>query len=152
KRPLAELASLLVRFDFARPASQTTGRDRRTLPLSPAPCTALGVPHCPECFSRLTQFRQGCPFFPFPPKLAAATMGTECGELVWRPVWGRAMADYLPAVAKLLTRGAPSSDHWPDPRVLGLEPEHVPDLIRLAADPVRYRDEDEGPEIWGPLH
>jgi len=62
-----------------------------------------------------------------------------------------AVDDYPEPVKRLLTLGEPDPDRWPDHRAMGLGPEHVPDLIRLATDPVRYREGEEGPEIWGPV-
>ncbi len=67
---------------------------------------------------------------------------------------------YTPPVEKLLTIGEPESvnpDKWPDYRELGLGPEHIPELIRMATDR-KLRDledeeyEDEDPDFWAPIH
>ncbi len=67
---------------------------------------------------------------------------------------------YTPPVDKLLTIGEPESvnpDKWPDYRELGLGPEHIPELIRMATDR-KLRDledeeyEDEDPDFWAPIH
>ncbi len=67
---------------------------------------------------------------------------------------------YTPPVNKLLTIGEPESvnpDKWPDYRELGLGPEHIPELIRMATDR-KLRDledeeyEDEDPDFWAPIH
>jgi len=67
---------------------------------------------------------------------------------------------YTPPVNKLLTIGEPESvnpDKWPDYMEFGLDPEHIPDLIRMATDR-KLRDleeedyEDEDPDYWAPIH
>jgi hypothetical protein len=62
------------------------------------------------------------------------------------------MTEYPPPVAKLLTRGGPPRDAWPNYLALGLGPEHVSDLIRLAADPIRNQAYSDSPEVWAPQH
>ena len=68
---------------------------------------------------------------------------------------------YTPPVNKLLTIGEPESvnpDKWPDYRELGLGPEHIPELIRMAIDPefrgpeAAEESEEEDPDFWAPLH
>lgn len=45
------------------------------------------------------------------------------------------------------------SARWPDYRLYGLGPEHVPDLLRLMADEELLHDEnDANAAVWGPLH
>ena len=41
---------------------------------------------------------------------------------------------------------------WPDYLALGLGPEHVPDLIRMAIDPELNEADADGPEVWAPAH
>jgi len=61
--------------------------------------------------------------------------------------------DYSPPLDKLLTMGEPQGgDEWPDYLKLGLGPEHVPDLIRMATDPELNRGDPESREVWAPLH
>lgn len=54
-------------------------------------------------------------------------------------------------------------DEWPEYLALGIGPEHIPDLVRMAKDEsLRYKyfdddaypdfNEDEHPEYWAPLH
>ena len=60
---------------------------------------------------------------------------------------------YPPPVNKLLTYGdARESFNWPDYRQLGLGPEHVPDLIRMATDDDLLRADSESVEVWAPIH
>src|SRR6266567_4589401 len=68
---------------------------------------------------------------------------------------------YTPPVNKLLTIGEPESvnpDKWPDYRELGLGPEHIPELIRMAIDPefrgpeAAEESEEEDPDFWAPIH
>ncbi len=62
--------------------------------------------------------------------------------------------DYPPPVDKLLTYG--KSDlgpkNWPDYRELGLGPEHIPDLIRMATDEELNLADSETPEVWAPVY
>ncbi|HLD65932.1 MAG TPA: hypothetical protein VJA19_07805 [Pseudomonas sp.] len=41
---------------------------------------------------------------------------------------------------------------WPDYLALGLGPEHVPDLIRMATDPDLNWADSESLEVWAPVH
>ncbi len=67
---------------------------------------------------------------------------------------------YTPPVDKLLTLGKAEpviSDNWPNYLELGIGPEHIPDLIRMATDhEIRSIEpkegEEEDPEFWGPIH
>ena len=67
---------------------------------------------------------------------------------------------YTPPVDKLLTLGEPepfAPDRWPNYLELGLGPEHIPDLIRMATDhEIRSIEpkegEEEEPEFWAPIH
>jgi hypothetical protein len=62
---------------------------------------------------------------------------------------------YVPPVDKLLTYGEPelnTSDKWPDYLELGLKPEHIPDLIRMARDEELNNADSESLEVWAPLH
>jgi hypothetical protein len=63
------------------------------------------------------------------------------------------MADYLPAVDKLLSLGEPKSDRrWLDYSKMGLTAEHIPALIRMATDPVLNFAMPNDPKVWAPLH
>ena len=62
---------------------------------------------------------------------------------------------YQPPVDKLLTYGESNlmkPDEWPDYRELGIGPEHIPDLIRMATDEELHEADSEGTEVWAPLH
>ena len=63
---------------------------------------------------------------------------------------------YTPPVDKLLTYGETqrlSPDEWPNyVEELGLVPEHVPDLIRMASDAQLNDAEPEDVRGWAPMH
>jgi hypothetical protein len=62
---------------------------------------------------------------------------------------------YTPPVSQLLTYGegqATSSKNWPNYLELGLGPEHIPDLIRMATDEDLNTADPESLEVWAPLH
>ncbi len=68
---------------------------------------------------------------------------------------------YISPVDKLLTLGKPESvlpEKWPNYLELGLGPEHIPELIRMAIDPefrgseAEEESEEEDPDFWAPLH
>ena len=62
---------------------------------------------------------------------------------------------YAPPVDQLLTYGegqSVSPDDWPDYLELGLAPEQIPDLIRLATDEELIWDDSDRLEVWAPLH
>jgi Protein of unknown function (DUF1186) len=68
---------------------------------------------------------------------------------------------YISPVDKLLTLGKPESvlpEKWPNYLELGLGPEHIPELIRMAIDPefrgpeAQEESEEEDPDYWAPLH
>jgi len=68
---------------------------------------------------------------------------------------------YTSPVDKLLTLGKPESstpEKWPNYLEFGLGPEHIPELIRMATDPVfrgpeaEKESEEEDPDFWAPLH
>ncbi len=67
---------------------------------------------------------------------------------------------YTPPVDKLLTYGSLEdevSDQWPDYLALGLGPEHIPELIRMATDTelhnLKEEDYDENDlSFWAPVH
>src|SRR5258708_20224318 len=67
---------------------------------------------------------------------------------------------YTSPVDKLLALGEAEPvvpDAWPNYLELGLGPEHIPDLIRMAADhEIRTieseEDEEDEPEFWAPVH
>jgi hypothetical protein len=64
------------------------------------------------------------------------------------------MSDYPDPVRKLLTYGI-ISDYgrpWADYRSLGLGPEHVPDLLRMAADEELNGAPEESLRVWAPIH
>lgn len=56
---------------------------------------------------------------------------------------------YHPPVAELLTLG--SVDDHSDYARHGFQPEHVPELVRMATDPVLNHADTEG-ELWAPMH
>jgi hypothetical protein len=45
-----------------------------------------------------------------------------------------------------------SMGHWPDYLALGLGPEHIPDLIRMATDEKLHWADSESLEVWSPIH
>lgn len=65
---------------------------------------------------------------------------------------------YPQPVARLLSLGQPElnsigdPEQWLDYREMGLGPEHIPDLIRLAIDREIYLDSSNALEVWGPIH
>ena len=62
---------------------------------------------------------------------------------------------YQPPVDKLLAYGESNlmkPDEWPDYRELGIGPEHIPDLIRMATDEELNEADPESKEVWAPLH
>lgn len=65
-------------------------------------------------------------------------------------------ANYTGNVAKLLTFGDCSQmdwDNWPDyPTEVGLQPEDIPELIRMATDPTFDDLDDDRLEVWAPTH
>ena len=61
--------------------------------------------------------------------------------------------NYSAPVAKLLGLGDSHGEpEWPNYRELGVNGEHIPELIRLATDVALYWSESEGPDVWGPVH
>jgi hypothetical protein len=64
-------------------------------------------------------------------------------------------ASYQSPVDKLLTYGESklmTPDEWPDYRELGIGPEHIPDLIRMATDEELNEADSESREVWAPIH
>ncbi len=62
---------------------------------------------------------------------------------------------YQAPVDKLLTYGESdliTPDEWPDYRELGIGPEHIPDLIRMAMDEELHEADSQSTEVWAPLH
>jgi PBS lyase HEAT-like repeat len=62
---------------------------------------------------------------------------------------------YQPPVERLLTYGESNRitpDEWPDYRELGIGPEHIPELIRMATDEELNLAAAESTEVWAPLH
>jgi HEAT repeat protein len=68
---------------------------------------------------------------------------------------------YTSPVNKLLTLGKPESslpEEWPNYLEFDLGPQHIPDLIRMATDPVfrgpeaEKESEEDDPDFWAPLH
>jgi hypothetical protein len=43
-------------------------------------------------------------------------------------------------------------EEWPDYRALGIEGEHIPDLIQMATDEALIEAEVESTEYWAPMH
>lgn len=61
------------------------------------------------------------------------------------------MPDYPPPVDQLLRLGEPRSS-WQKYPKLGLGPEHIPELMRMAADPELNGAPAESREVWAPVH
>jgi hypothetical protein len=61
---------------------------------------------------------------------------------------------YPPPVGSLLALGEATAraPEWPNYLELGLGPEHVPDLIRLASDRELFWAEEESDAVYGPIH
>ncbi|MET0400607.1 MAG: PBS lyase [Longimicrobiaceae bacterium] len=60
---------------------------------------------------------------------------------------------YPPPVARFLELGGKDvTGRWMDYLELGVGPEHVPDLVRMATDEQLNEADDEGPEMWAPMH
>lgn len=61
--------------------------------------------------------------------------------------------EYSPAVSRLVTFGdARNMDEWPNYLELGLEAEHIPELIGIATNTELYWTEAESLEVWAPIH
>jgi hypothetical protein len=61
--------------------------------------------------------------------------------------------DPKPPLAELFKLGEASRSHdWPDYLSIGLGPEHVPDLIRLAVDSELNQAPRDSSEVWVPVH
>src|SRR5260370_624667 len=64
-------------------------------------------------------------------------------------------SSYPPPVNQLLTYGevgSQSPDTWPNYLELGLGPEHIPDLIRMAADEKLNEADIDDVASWAPMH
>ncbi len=64
---------------------------------------------------------------------------------------------YAPPVDKLLTYGdahkhGGNPQDWPEYLELGIGPEHIPDLIRMATDEELRWADSESLEVWAPIH
>ncbi|NJP08209.1 MAG: DUF1186 domain-containing protein [Leptolyngbyaceae cyanobacterium RU_5_1] len=61
---------------------------------------------------------------------------------------------YLPPVDKLLTYGdCRNFRNWPKyVKELGLEAEHIPELIRMATDPELNWADSDSLDVWAPIH
>jgi len=61
---------------------------------------------------------------------------------------------YPPPVDKLLTLGDARNSiaHWPNYLALGLGPEHIPDLIRMATDEKLNMADSNSLQVWAPIH
>jgi Protein of unknown function (DUF1186) len=64
---------------------------------------------------------------------------------------------YAPPVDKLLTYGdghkvGMDPKDWPEYLELGIGPEHIPDLIRMATDEELNTADPDSLEVWAPLH
>jgi len=61
--------------------------------------------------------------------------------------------NYAPPVDKLLTMGdCRDFRKWPDYLELGLNAEHIPDLIRMATDAKLNWADPASVEVWAPIH
>lgn len=64
-------------------------------------------------------------------------------------------SSYSPPVDRLLTYGEADvveADDWPNYLELGLGPEHIPDLIRMATDEKLNEADRDSLEFWAPIH
>jgi hypothetical protein len=64
-------------------------------------------------------------------------------------------SSYSPPIDQLLAYGEPAvvdSQDWPDYLALGLGPQHIPDLIRMATDPILLAPDREDLAGWAPIH
>ncbi len=64
-------------------------------------------------------------------------------------------SSYGPPVEQLLTYGEGrgySSENWPNYLELGLGPEQIPDLIRMATDDALNWADSDSLEVWAPIH
>lgn len=60
---------------------------------------------------------------------------------------------YSPPVDTLLTHGeGQPGERWADYRELGIGPEHIPALIRMATDEELSRADTNSLEVWAPMH
>ncbi len=62
---------------------------------------------------------------------------------------------YQPPMERLLTYGESNRitpDKWPDYRELGIGPEQIPELMRMATDEELNLAAAESTEVWAPLH
>ena len=64
------------------------------------------------------------------------------------------MGSYGPPVDRLLQidEDLRDSEEWHDYRSMGIGPEHVPDLIRMAVDDELNNADPESPEFWALIH
>lgn len=63
--------------------------------------------------------------------------------------------NYPPPIDQLLTYGEAarlSPEQWPDYLALGIGPQHIPDLIRMATDIDLDTDLSDSPAVWAPHH
>jgi hypothetical protein len=61
--------------------------------------------------------------------------------------------DYAPPVSRLLDLGDVRGQvHWPDYEALGLGPQHVPDLIRMALDEALHWADEDNDAVSAPVH
>jgi hypothetical protein len=61
--------------------------------------------------------------------------------------------DYSLPVSELLTFGDCSKiGAWPDYLALGLGPQHIPDLIRMALDEELHLADPNSLDVWSPVH
>ena len=64
-------------------------------------------------------------------------------------------SSYTPPVEQLLTYGEGQSylpENWPNYLELGLGPEQIPDLIRMATDDALNWADSDSLEVWAPIH
>lgn len=59
---------------------------------------------------------------------------------------------YTHPVSRLLALGECHRARWPDYRALGLGSEHVPELLRMVADPDLNHAATESAAVWAPTH
>ena len=65
----------------------------------------------------------------------------------------RSDCGYPPPVSELLTFGdCREIRDWPDYLALGLGPQHIPGLIRMALDEELHLADPDSLDVWSPVH
>jgi hypothetical protein len=81
---------------------------------------------------------------------ASTIIDNDEGQLIMA---GESRSSYSSPVDRLLTYGdGRNFREWPNYLELGLGPEHIPDLIRMATDEDLHWADSESLEVWAPVH